>query len=123
LVYVGSLVSVVDNSGVRLVRRIKVLGCSNQRVRARVGNLIVGAVQRAPPGRKIKVHSIRKCVLIRQRFVTQRRTGLYVSLHKPAAVVVDIRKQPVATRIKGSAMNELRKKKFMKVIPLCSSLI
>jgi large subunit ribosomal protein L14 len=123
MVYASSKVQIVDNSGVRLVRCIKVLGKSNPRALGRVGNLIVCSVLRALPRRKIKVHDICRCIIIRQRRKVQRLNGMTVSFYKSAAVVVDARRQPIANRIKGSTMSELRKRRHMKIISLASSLI
>ena len=122
MVQVGSIVNIVDNSGVRVIRCIKVLG-TNPRSYGRVGNIIVGAVQVALPRRKIKVHDVCKCVIIRQKKVVQRKSGVYVSFDKTGAVVIDARRQPVATRIKGSSMHELRKRRHMKIISLSNSLV
>jgi large subunit ribosomal protein L14 len=122
MVYVGTKIRIVDNSGVKLVRCIKVLG-SNQKALGRVGDILICAVQRALPNRKIKTHDVCKCIIVRHSWKVQRKNGIVISFSKPACVVVDTRFQPIGNRIHGCVMHELRIRRHLKIISLASTLV
>ena len=74
------------------------------------------------PGSKYKKKEVVRCVLVRKRAVLKERNGCY-SRFDNAVVLVDIKGNPIATRIFGAVSHKLRRLRLMKVLSCCSSVI
>lgn len=117
------VLEVADNSGARKILCIRVLGGSNHRY-AKVGDIIVGAVQEAIPGGKVKKGEIVKAVVVRTAFPIARADGSYIRFDDNAAVLINAQKEPVGNRIFGPVPRELRSTgDFMKIISLAAEVL
>lgn len=121
MVSVGTRLFVGDNSGALLVECIKILGHSGQL--AKIGDILVVAVKKARHKRKVKRHDVRRCLLVRQRQRTVRKSGAVLHFFVNTVVLLDQRGTPLGSRFFGAAPQELRGKKFMKLITLAHSVI
>lgn len=113
---------VADNSGARSVTCIKVLGGSKRRY-ARVGDVIVVAVQDAAPGGKVKKGQVTKAVVVRTAKEFRRADGSSIRFDQNAAVLLTNNGEPVGTRIFGPVTRELRAKGYMKIISLAPEVL
>jgi len=113
---------VADNTGVRVVRCIKVLGGSRRRY-ARIGDIIVGSVRRAMPDSDIKEGEIVRGVVVRSKRPVRRMDGSYVRFDRNAIVIIDNAGNPRGTRVFGAVARELRQKNFMKIISLAAEVV
>ncbi|KAJ1496624.1 hypothetical protein HMI55_005930, partial [Coelomomyces lativittatus] len=66
---------------------------------------------------------IHKAVIVRTRKEVRRPDGRYIRFDDNACVLVNAEKQPLGTRILGVVANELRMKKFAKVISLAPKVV
>ncbi|PID30082.1 MAG: 50S ribosomal protein L14 [Candidatus Cloacimonadota bacterium] len=122
MIQAQTMLTVADNSGAKKAMCIKVLGGSKRRF-ATVGDIIVIAVKAAQPNGKIKKGSVQKAVIVRTAKEVRRSDGSYIRFQDNAAVLIDDRNEPRATRIFGPVARELREKHFMKIVSLAPEVI
>ncbi|MBT3169232.1 MAG: 50S ribosomal protein L14 [Candidatus Cloacimonetes bacterium] len=113
---------IADNSGAKKAQCIKVIGGSGRRY-ATVGDEIVVAIKSAIPNSKIKKGSVQKAVIVRTSKEVARVDGSYIKFQDNAAVIIDERGEPLATRIFGPVARELRDKHYMKIVSLAPEVI
>ena len=117
-----TILKIADNSGAKKALCIKVLGGSRRRY-ARLGDIIVIAVKDAIPNSNIRKGDVAKAVIVRTKKETRRKDGSYIRFDENAAVIIDDKKEPRATRIFGPVARELREKQFMKIISLAPEVL
>jgi len=122
--------NVADNSGVKKVQCIKVLGGTNRRY-ATVGDIIVVAVKDSHPsyglkdstGKKVHTKSVLKAVIVRTTKPVRRPDGSYIRFDDNAVAIIDAKNEPRGTRIFGPVARELREKNFMKIVSLAPEVL
>jgi large subunit ribosomal protein L14 len=117
-----SILKVADNSGAKLVRCFRVLGGTRRRYGA-VGDMIVASVQVAEPRKAIKKKDIVKVLIVRQRNPMRRKDGSYIRFDENAVVIVDAKKEPVATRVFGPLPRELKEKGFETLMSMAEEVV
>lgn len=113
---------VADNTGVKEVQCIKVLGGSRRRF-AGLGDIIVCSVKSVIPGSDIKKKSVIRAVIVRTKQPTRRTDGSYIRFDSNAVVIIDPDRNPRGTRIFGAVARELREQNFMKIVSLASEVL
>ncbi len=113
---------VADNTGAKEVLCIRVLGASARRY-AGVGDMIVGTVKDALPGRAVKKGDVVRAVVVRTSKERRRPDGSYIRFDDNAVVIINEQKNPRGTRIFGPVARELREKRFMKIISLAPEVL
>ncbi len=117
-----SVLDVADNSGARKVACIRVLGGSGRRY-ASVGDVIVVSVKDAVPNSRIKKGEVRRAVVVRTAKAIGRPDGSYIRFDDNAAVLIDLQREPLGTRIFGPVARELRARRFMKIVSLAPEVL
>jgi large subunit ribosomal protein L14 len=117
MVYVGSFLQVIDNSGARVVECIKVLG---NRRSAVAGSLIVVSVKRVNPKKRIKKGEVYRAVLVATRKSVLRPNGFQVSFDFNCAVIVNNKNIPLGTRLLGPVMLDVRSSGLFKVVSMAT---
>jgi len=117
-----SILKIADNSGARRALVIRVLGGSKRRY-AGLGDVVVVAIKSALPTGGVKKGEVARAVVVRTAKETRRRDGSYIRFDENAAVLIDDKGEPRATRIFGPVGRELREKKFMKIVSLAPEVI
>jgi large subunit ribosomal protein L14 len=117
-----SVLKVADNSGAKVVRCFRIFGGTRRRY-AGVGDIIVASVQSAEPRKNIKKKDVVKVLVVRTKSALRRKDGSYVRFDENAVVVVDAKKEPVATRIFGPMPRELKEKGFEKLMTLAEEIV
>jgi len=112
-----STLKVADNSGTKLLKCIKVLGGSKRRY-ASIGDIIVCSVKQASPESKIKKGTVVKAVVVRTHKEIRRSDSSALRFDDNAAVLINVNKEPVGTRVFGPVARELRNKGFLKIVSL-----
>ncbi len=113
---------IADNSGAKMVKCFKILGGSKRRY-AQIGDIVVASVKVAEPRKAVKKKDVVKCVIVRQRKAYRRPDGSYIRFDDNAAVIIDTKKEPKATRIFGPIPRDLREKGYQKIISMASDVI
>ena len=117
-----SILKVADNSGAKFVRCFRILGGTRHRY-ASVGDIVVASVQSAEPRKNIKKKDVVKVVVVRTKNATRRKDGSYVRFDENAVVVVDAKKEPVATRIFGPLPRELKERGYEKLMTMAEEIV
>ena len=117
-----SILKVADNSGAKIVRCFRVLGGTRRRY-AQIGDIVVASVQTAEPRKSIKKKDVVKALVVRQKHAIRRIDGSYVRFDENAVVIVDAKKEPVATRIFGPLPRELKAMGFEKLMTMAEEIV
>jgi len=122
MIYQGTLLRVIDNSGARFALCIKVLQKIPSR-RARLGDKVKIVVKIATPHKKVGKHQIHTALIVRDSHQVYRSEGSYIRFIKAACVILKKDGQPLAKRILGPVSKELRKMGHIKIISISSLAI
>lgn len=117
-----SILKVADNSGAKIVRCFRILGGTRRRY-ARVGDIVVASVQLAEPRKAVKKKDVVRVLIVREREAIRRRDGSYVKFDENAVVLIDAKKEPVATRVFGPLPRELKEKGFEKLMTMAEEIV
>lgn len=113
---------VADNTGVKELQCIKVLGGSKKRY-AKVGDKIICVVKKALPQSSVKKSEVVLCVVVRTVKQLKRKDGTVLRFDSNSAVIINKDGNPIGTRIFGPIPRELRDCNFLKIISLASDVI
>ena len=122
MIQVQTYLEVADNTGAQRLQCIKVLGGTRRRY-AYIGDVIVGTVKEALPGKIVKKSDIVRAVIVRSKKETRRPDGSYVKFDDNAVVIINDQLAPRGTRVFGPVARELRDKNFMKIISLAAEVV
>ena len=118
-----TLVTVTDNSGAKIARVFKVLGGSKRRY-ARIGDVVVLAVQTGEPRKPVKKKDVVYGIVVRQRKPFRRKDGSYVRFDDNAVVLVEKEKQqPRANRVFGPIPREIGEVGYQKIVSLAPEVV
>ncbi len=130
MIQVETMLEVADNSGVRKVQCIKILGGTRRRY-ASVGDIIVVAVKDSQPsyglkdstGKKVHTKAVLKAVVVRTKKPVRRKDGTYIKFDDNAVAIIDAKGEPRGSRIFGPVARELREKNFLKIVSLAPEVL
>ena len=117
-----SILKGADNSGAKIVRCFRILGGTRRRY-AGVGDIVVASVQTAEPRKSVKKKDIVKVLVVRTRNPITRSDGSRVRFDENAVVLVDAKKEPIATRVFGPLPRELKAKGFEKLMTMAEEIV
>ena len=117
-----SILNVADNSGAKIVRAFRILGGSRRRY-AQVGDIVVASVQLAEPRKPVKKKDIVKVLIVRQKNAIRRKDGSYIRFTENAVVLVDAKKEPIATRVFGPLPRELKEYGFESLMSMAEEVV
>jgi len=121
-----SILTIVDNSGAKTAKCIKVLG-GFQRRYAYIGNTIVVAVQKIKSKNKskskVKRGEVLRAIIIRTKFKKNKKDGSSFMFNLNAGVLINKQNKPIATRVLGPVTKELKTNKLMKVASLSAGFL
>ncbi len=117
-----SILKVADNSGAKVVRCFRILGATRRRY-AGVGDIIVASVQSAEPRKSVKKKDVVKVLVVRTKNAVRRKDGSYVRFDENAVVLVDAKKEPVATRVFGPLPREIKEMGYEKLMTMAEEIV
>lgn len=119
----GAFLEVADNSGVKLVKCVKVLGGSRRKV-GRYGDVIVVSIRKITSKAisSIKKGDVCLAVVVREIAPYRRRDGSVIAFNENSVVLLDKQRKMMGTRISGVVPRELRKD-FLSLTTLVSEVI
>lgn len=116
MVQVGTVVNVIDKTGVILGQCIKVIGSSKKRI-AYIGNVIVVSVkkinvkkfryQKWKKKKRFIVGTVHRALLVRGRKNFRRVEGIFLKFDENSVVFVNRNIVPVTNRVFGPILREL----------------
>jgi large subunit ribosomal protein L14 len=130
MIQVQTMLDVADNSGVKKVQCIKILGGTRRRY-ATVGDIIVVAVKDSHPsygikdttGKKVHTKAVLRAVVVRTKKPVRRTDGTYIRFDDNAVAIIDLKGEPRGSRIFGPVARELREKNFLKIVSLAPEVL
>lgn len=130
MIQVQTFLEVADNTGVKKVQCIKILGGSKRKY-ASVGDVIVVAVKDSQPsyglkdstGKKVHNKAVLKAVIVRTKSTIRRNDGSFIRFDDNAVAIIDAKGEPKGTRIFGPVARELRDKNYMKIVSLAPEVL
>ncbi len=130
MIQVETFLNVADNSGVKRVQCIKILGGTRRRY-ASVGDIIVVAVKDSQPayglkdgtGKKVHGKAVLRAVVVRTKKPVRRKDGTYIRFDDNAVAIIDNKNEPKGSRIFGPVARELRDKNFLKIVSLAPEVL
>ncbi|OHD68289.1 MAG: 50S ribosomal protein L14 [Spirochaetes bacterium RBG_16_49_21] len=130
MIQVQTMLDVADNSGVKRVQCIKVLGGTRRRY-ATVGDVIMVAVKDSQPsyglkdttGKKVHAKAVLRAVVVRTKSPVRRKDGSYIKFDDNAVAIIDPKGEPRGSRIFGPVARELRDKNFLKIVSLAPEVL
>lgn len=130
MIQVETNLNVADNSGVKKVQCIKILGGTRRRY-ATVGDIIMVAVKDSHPsyglkdsnGKKVHAKAVLRAVVVRTSKAIKRNDGTYIRFDDNAVAIIDNKNEPKGSRIFGPVARELREKDFMKIVSLAPEVL
>lgn len=127
MIYLKSLLNVIDNSGAQMVECIKVLR-HGPRNFAKIGDEITVVVKQARPltseitgqsaNNRVKRRDICRAVVVRTKAPFRRADGSTVRFDDNACVLVNKNGDPLGTRVSSVVAQELRNSKYSKIATL-----
>ncbi len=130
MIQVETMLDVADNSGVKKVQCIKILGGTRRRY-ATVGDIVVVAVKDSQPsygikdstGKKVHTKAVLRAVIVRTKKAVRRKDGTYIKFDDNAVAILDAKNEPRGSRIFGPVARELRDKNFLKIVSLAPEVL
>ena len=122
MIQVQTILNVADNTGVKKVMCIKVLGGSRRRY-AYVSDVIVCSIKEIIPTSKMTKGAIVRAVVVRTVKETRRKDGSYIRFDDNSVVLIGKNNEPIGSRVFGSIVRELREKKFLKIVSLAHEIL
>lgn len=121
MIQVQTKLNVSDNTGSKILMCIGILG-KNRKI-ARIGDIIICVVKSSLPNMSIKKSNIVKAVVIRTKKGIRRNDGSIIRFNENSAVLINMDKNPIGTRVFGPVPKEIRLKKFIKIASLASDIV
>lgn len=122
MIFAGSILQVCDNSGVKFVKCLRILN-NYPRNPGKIGNIVIVTIKSIKAFSKIKKKEIYKGIIVRLKFRIKRLDGSFIKFNKNSIVLLNNKLLPIGTRIFGPISREVRVKKNLKLISLCSKII
>lgn len=124
MIFVESLVEIVDNSGGKQGKCIRVLTprSSVGRRPAVLGNFVLIAMRRVLAMKKIKKGSIYKGLIVRTVKIVERSIG-FLKFDHNAVILLNKKNEPLGSRIRGVLGKETRENRNVKISSLALGLI
>lgn len=117
-----SILKVADNSGAKFVRCFRILGGTRHRY-AGIGDIVVASVQSAEPRKSVKKKDVVKVLIVRTKNALRRKDGSYVRFDENAVVLINDKKEAVATRVFGPLPRELKEKGYEKLMTMAEEIV
>ena len=121
-----SVLKVVDNSGAKIVRCIKVLGGFKKQY-ASLGDIIVVSVQqlrnKSKKTSKVLKGHVFRALVVRTKMNNKKKDGSFFLLQENSVILINKQGNPIGTRVVGPLSKILKKKKLTKFISLSRGLM
>ena len=120
MIVIQTKLFIADNSGALIARCIKIL---NNKSIGLIGDLILVSLLKINPKKKLIKGSLQKGVIVRSKRKILRNGG-YIFVYQNAIVILNNNLLPIATRIFGPILKELRKQRnFSKILSLAKYIV
>lgn len=117
-----SILTIIDNSGAKKAKCIKVLNGSKKKT-AKIGDFIKVVIKNANFNSKIKKGQILNALIVRTKFPFKRIDGTKLFFSDNSIILLNNQKKMIGTRVFGVLAREIKNLFFNKLILLSNYLI
>ena len=117
-----SWANVADNTGIKQVMVIRVLGGSSKKF-AKVGDIVVCSAKSVMANSNMKKGMVVKAVVVRSKFGVKRNDGSCVKFDDNAVVIIKEDKTPRGTRVFGALAREVKDHGYHKIASLAEEIL
>lgn len=117
-----SWANVADNTGIKEVMVIRVLGGSTKKS-AKIGDIVVCSAKSVTPNGAMKKGQVVKAVVVRSKFGVKRNDGSCVKFDDNAVVIIKEDKTPRGTRVFGVLAREVKERGYHKIASLAEEIV
>ncbi len=122
-----TILRIVDNTGAKICRVIKVLSPSKK---TKVGDLAIVSLQKVKPrkihkgkkGERVKKGEIRLCLIIHTKTAYTRKDGSQFKLSSNYGILVNSKGKALGSRYNIPLPRELRTEKWLKLVSMAPTL-
>jgi len=122
MIFISTIVPVLDNSGGILVKCLKIYGKA-PKGRASVSSLILISIKTYKKHRKVKKGQLFKSILVRVKHNVMRHGGYFVKSELNGVVLLSTRMSPLGTRILGPILKESRRKGLLGIFGISTHVV
>jgi large subunit ribosomal protein L14 len=126
MIQTQTILKIVDNSGAKTAKCIKILQ-GFQKKTSKLGDIVIVSVQKlrnkSKKTSKVKKGEIYKALIIRTKLSTKTKNAITLKFRENAAVLLNKQGNPVGTRIIGSIPKLLQKKAFQKFTAIATGIV
>lgn len=119
LLFIGSKVNIVDNTAAKIAKCIRILKptsmFSNRAFK--IGNIILVSLQKVKNNKKLKKGDIHLALIVRTNFRILRVVG-NVRFFNNHIILLNKKLLPLGNKIKGPISQELRNKKYIRILSM-----
>lgn len=116
-----TLLNVVDNSGISVVKCIKVLGGSIKKS-SKIGDFIITSVRKTDDKSKLK-KKVYLAYIVATKKLFKRKNGSYIKFDKNKVILLQDKEKLLGNRIFGPVPLELRQSNLSKLTTLVKSFV
>jgi large subunit ribosomal protein L14 len=113
------MLKVCDNSGVKYVKCFKIY----KALSGTIGSLLYTSIKESKNKNKYRKGDIVKGIIIRNKKLINRNTGNFLSFDSNDIILIDLKYDIIGTRVFGPLPFELRKKRYLKLLSLASTVV
>lgn len=121
-----SVLKVIDNSGAKTVRCLKVLGGFKKKY-ANLGDFIIVSVQqlrnKLKKDSKVKKKEVHRALIVKIKTNIYIKNGVRLKFNENAVILLNKQNSPIGTRVLGPLPKLLNRKDFQKIVSISSGLI
>ncbi|AGS06663.1 50S ribosomal protein L14 [Candidatus Carsonella ruddii] len=117
-----TLVKVIDNSGAKIAKCVKILNGSKKKT-AKIGDFIKVVIKNSNVNSKIKKGQIMNAILVRSKYPFRRKDGTLLSFNDNAVILLNNSKKLIGTRVFGVLAKEIKLNHFNKLFSLSNELV
>ena len=122
MIQLRSKLNLADNTGVKLLQVIRVLGGSSKKF-GRIGDVVTASIKQVDPNSLFKKGQIVQALIVRTRKEKARPDGSYVRFDDNAAVIIGKDGNPKSTRIFGPIAREIKDLGYKKIASMAQEIV
>lgn len=120
MIQAGTYLDVIDNTGVKVVKCIKIIGSCKKA--GHIGDKIVVSIRETNSNSKIKKGEVTQAIIIRTKHGLSRKDGTNLKFLENSVVLTDKSGELLGSRIFGIIPYEIKDMKYKKIISLAQEI-
>jgi large subunit ribosomal protein L14 len=123
MIYIGTVVNIVDNSGATRGKCIQIYGPKSLRQKAEAGDLVLVTLKRVKSKSKIKKGQLFKGIVVRSSFKINYLGGHWIKCDTNCIILLKKNGDILGTRFEGPIYHKLYERRLSKALTLVEELL